>query len=66
VEIRHALTLNPRTPKVHHKRLAANRRKAEIIKDVAAIMGADLDMIQLAEELKVPIAMVYHYTKQED
>lgn len=61
---RHTFNLKPRKPQIHHRTRAANRVKAEIIRDVAAIMGDDLNYQQLADELGVPIAMVYHYAKE--
>lgn len=57
----HVLHLRPRRPSIHHKQRRANRIKIEIIQDVASIMGDELDCFQLAHELDVPLAMVYHY-----
>jgi hypothetical protein len=51
--------LKSRPAQVRHKALAAARKQSELIKDVAALMGTELNISQLALDLQVPIAKVY-------
>jgi hypothetical protein len=58
-----SFNLKSRPAKIQHRAIAASRKKTEMIKDIAVVMGSELNILQLASDLKVPVAKVFLDTR---